>query len=533
VCANARGILLWSVFLWLPCAVAADAAPVIERVEPSAGPPGTLLTIRGRRLHGQTRVVIGETALSLQLSTPNLLTARVESGTASGVLRVLTTGGQVQGPLFTVTREALAPIIERIQPLRGAPGSTVVIYGRRFSQRISQNVVQFGGANAIISAASAEPGAAPEGSATRLEVIVPEGAGQTPLRVRVLGGGEARSAQAFEIVPRLSIASVLPPRAAAGERVEVRGTGFEPAARVYLGALRLRVIEASASRLLVLIPENAESGRLRVESKLAGAAQSDSEFSVLALPVVTRFTPQVGPVGTTIVVDGSGFGQDPKAVQARIGDCALIVRRAAPRELVLEMPPAAHSGKLSIQVGELAPALSALEFAVTQSLLLSKVEPLSGPSGAQVVISGRGFAARPEDNQVTLSGTQVEVLRATPTELTVRVPDAKSAPLRVQVGPSRAATSQAFVVTRPPRIVGVSAESLAVGAPLTVRGSGFGQATALVGVFLDRLALDVLSLRDGAIVLRAPATATTGQLSVRVALQGTAVYPRPIRIVAP
>ena len=115
-----------------PVTERAKDAPVIERVEPSAGPPGTLLTIRGRKLKGETRVAIGEQPLSIQLSTPNLLTARVETGTRSGVLHLRTTAGEVQGPEFTVTAEALAPIIERVQPTRGAPGSSVVNYGRHF-----------------------------------------------------------------------------------------------------------------------------------------------------------------------------------------------------------------------------------------------------------------------------------------------------------------------------------------------------------------------------------------------------------------
>jgi hypothetical protein len=518
--------------VWLPCALAlAEDAPVIERVEPSAGPPGTVLTIRGRRLHGQTRVTVGETPLSIQLSTPNLLTARVEAGTASGVLRVQTAAGEVQGPEFSVTREALAPIIERVQPSRAVPGSTVVIYGRRFSQRLSQNVVQFGPAVAIITAASAEPGTAPDSGATRLTVIVPEGAGMSALRVRVLGAGDARSPQPFETLARLTIESVLPPRAAPGARIEVHGSGFDGALQLYLGTTRLRVLEQSTTRLLAVVPANAESGPVRVESKLAGRAQSVAPFEVIAPPVLSGFTPRVGPIGTQIVVAGKGFGQDVAAVRVRLGDSALIVRSVAPHELVAEVPPAAQSGKLAIQVGELGPASSATEFSLTEVLRVSDPQPPSGPAGTLVSLPGRGFAARVEDNQVSLGGVGVEVVRAAPSELSVRVPDAKSAPFSVQVGPSRVDSRQAFIVTHPPRIRSLSAEAVRVGSELSIRGAGFGQQPALVRVSLDRQALEVLSVRDDAIVVRAPLASAAGQLSVQVALQGAAVYPRPLRVV--
>jgi hypothetical protein len=523
----------WLLLAWLPCALAAaEDAPLIERLEPSAGPPGTVLTIRGRRLQGQTRVAIGETPLSIQLSTPNLLTARVEPGTPSGVLRVQTAAGEVQGPEFTVTREALAPIIERVQPLRGAPGSKVVIFGRHFSLRLSQNVVQFGPAVAIITAASAEAGAPADSAATRLDVIVPESAGANALRVRVLGAGEARSAQPFEILPRLKVESVSPPRAAAGARIEVRGSGFDSSLRVYLGASRLRILEQSATRLTAVVPANVESGPLRVESTLAGSAQSAVPFEVIAPPALSGFTPRAGPIGTQIVVTGSGFGQDAAALRANLGDSVMSIRRVAPHELVVEVLAAAKSGKLSVRVGELGPAISAAEFSVTEPLLLSDPQPPGGPPGTEVRLAGRGFAPRSADNQVWLGAVAVEVLRAAPGELSVRVPDAKSAPFSVQVGPNRVESRQAFIVTHPPRISSLSAEAVPAGGELSIRGAGFGQVAALVRVSLDRQALDVLSVRDDTIVVRAPGAPAEGQLSVQVALQGAAVYPRPLRVVA-
>jgi hypothetical protein len=65
-----------------------------------------------------------------------------------------------------------------------------------------------------------------------------------------------------------------------------------------------------------------------------------------------------------------------------------------------------------------------------------------------------------------------------------------------------------------------------------VHGTCFGQTPALVRVTLDGLPLLVISVRDDAIVVRAPLEAMAGSLGVRVALQGSALYPRAIRVVS-
>jgi hypothetical protein len=520
-----RGWLVsgWLLLLVSPAALRAEAPPVIERVEPSAGPPGTVLRITGRRLRGQTQVRIGDVPLSIELSTANLITARVEANVSSGPLRVVTAHGEVQGPDFTVTHQALAPSIERIQPLRAAAGSVLTIQGNHFSARASENHVLFGTASGIVESATA----------TQLRVIVPEAATAGPISVGVPGASETRSAVAFEPIRRLSIREVVPPIAAVGDEIEVLGAGFAvaPAAnRVLLGETPLRVLEASPTRLLVKLPPSAHSARLRLDVAGAGTAFAPAKFEVLAAAVVSGFTPAASALPVELRVAGVGFGRDPAAILALLGNAPLRVARVAPTELVLEVPEGVVSGKLSIVVASRGPALSAAEFIVTEPLRVGAAKPASGAVGSDVVLEGAGFGPRASDNRVWFGDLPGEVLSATPTRLTLRVPAAKSAPIRVEVGTSRAATREAFVITSPPRVARVSAEQLAAGQEFGVFGAGFGRAAALVRVTLDAQPLQIVSVRDDAIVVRAPDTAVGGELTVWVALQGRASYARPIQV---
>jgi hypothetical protein len=515
----------WLVLLALPVAARAEPPPVIERVEPSRGPPGTLLRITGRRLRGETHVRIGETPLSIELNTPNLVTARVHEGVASGPVRIATAHGQVQGPDFTVTQPPAAPSVARIQPLRAAVGASVTIHGQHFSLRLAQNVVLFGSAPAIVE--SATP--------TQLQVIVPEAASSGAVTVQVLGAGQAHSAVAFEVVHRVRISEVLPSMAAAGDKLELHGLGFDPqprANRVYLGETPLRVLEAAPARLLVSLGQNARSGRLRVEVAGAGVATAPADFEVLSAPVLSAFAPRAGALPTEISVSGSGFGRDAAAIVARLGETPLRVSRVAPTELVLEIPAGAPSGKISVELAPRGKALSSAEFTVTDPLDVQTARPLSGPVGSEVVIDGAGFAPSPGDNRVLFAGVAADVLKTSPTRLSLRVPAAaKSGPISVQVGASRAETHAAFVVTNPPRIARVSVEHVPAGRELTLFGAGFGQSAALVRVTLDGQPLELVAVHDDAIVVRAPSAAVSGELTVYVTLQGRASYSRPIRVV--
>jgi hypothetical protein len=173
-----------------------------------------------------------------------------------------------------------------------------------------------------------------------------------------------------------------------------------------------------------------------------------------------------------------------------------------------------------------------VDFDVTDALGEIVARPGEGAVGSEVVLRGRGFAARASEDLVELAGTPVPVSSATSSELHLRVPDARSGPFVVRVGAARAQTRDPFIVTHPPHIRAVSSETIPAGQPFEVRGDGFGESVALLRVTLGDRPLPVISLGDEWIVVRAPREALTGQLSVRVALQGGAVFARPLHVMA-
>jgi hypothetical protein len=177
-------------------------------------------------------------------------------------------------------------------------------------------------------------------------------------------------------------------------------------------------------------------------------------------------------------------------------------------------------------------AVSQVEFLVTTPLVLDELQPREGPRGSEVELHGRGFSPRLTDQAVTFAGVLAPLTAATPEQLTLRVPDTKTGVVVVQLGGQRVESRSPFVVTQPPRIDKLSAEQLPPSAELRVQGSGFGSNPALVTVAIAGRRLTLVSVEDSLLVVRAPETPVSGELSVHVALQGAAVFPRPIRISA-
>jgi YD repeat-containing protein len=151
--------------------------------------------------------------------------------------------------------------------------------------------------------------------------------------------------------------------------------------------------------------------------------------------------------------------------------------------------------------------------------------PKSGPIGTTVTILGTGFDATPAQNTVTFNGTAATVTAASTTRLTVTVPaGATTGTIGITSPGGSTSTGTAFTVTAgggTPSISSVSPDVAAVGAGLTITGTGFDPTPAN-----DRIAVHLktaLAATASATQLTTtvPAGATSGRL-VLVTPGGTA-----------
>ncbi|MBM7861010.1 DNRLRE domain-containing protein [Lentzea nigeriaca] len=151
-----------------------------------------------------------------------------------------------------------------------------------------------------------------------------------------------------------SIFAVVPQRGPIGSTVEISGTGFavQPADnRVTFDGITAQVTAASANRLTVVVPAGTGAGAVKV---VAGGKTADSRnpFVVtrgIPAPAITTVSANRANSGDTVTITGTGFDPDPARNVVLFHQTTARVKQASPAGLVVEVPAAASSGKISVR----------------------------------------------------------------------------------------------------------------------------------------------------------------------------------------
>ncbi len=505
--------LIPALLVFFVAASASAQRPVMERVRPSAGPPGSQIELIGRHFGYQSQVFLGDQELRVLERHPHRWTLEVPAGARSGPILLRTRQGTYSGPRFRVTAAAPAPTISGLEPGSGPPGSEVTIVGANFSSRLGDNQVTLAGERVVVR--SATP--------SEIRVLVPTDASSGIFEVRVDGAMAAAQSPRFEVSVGLAVTAIEPPRAPAGSDVLLRGSGFSSRRndnRVTLAGRRVRVLRSSPTELLVRLPRRgAASGRFEVSVRGAGSTTSP-QFEVAEPVVVQSFAPTSGPPGTDVMIQGSGFGRDVRQVQVTMGPQRLRVRSVTPTQIRVMVPSGAPSAPFTVSIGGLA-ANSHGTFHLLRNLEVGAFRPQRGAPGTEVTISGQGFAPNPNDNVVTLGNVRQEVLAASPQELRVRVAQGSpSGPFEVAAHGDRDRSRRPFLLESPPSIRSFSPPQGPPGTEVTIEGSGFGDSANLVRATMGRSRLRVLSVQDDRLVVQIPRRARTGRIAIEVGTRG-------------
>ena len=208
-----------------------------------------------------------------------------------------------------------------IFPAEGPPGTTVTISGEGFGdfQNTQDNRVEFKGVPALIQ--SWEP--------DFILVKVPLKATSGP--VMVMNGDKKREAGTFTL-QAVKITKVSPSKVEAGSLVTIEGEHFGNTAgsrdpntmfgvnQVLINGIRAEVRRWRPTKIEVQIPANAKTGD--VEVRLAssdplpdGSCCAEVDYAVsntMPLTVIPpiAYDPQIGPIGSKVVLSGQSFGGD-------------------------------------------------------------------------------------------------------------------------------------------------------------------------------------------------------------------------------
>jgi sugar lactone lactonase YvrE len=356
------------------------ASPLITAITPSQGRAGTLVTLTGRKFATTTasnRVAFNGVAAPVQSATSTSLTVRLPPGATTGAVTVTTADGGARGTSFTVFQP---PTLTSVSPGEGQPGAVVVLSGTHFSTVAAQDTVIFNGVPARVLQATS----------TSLQVEVPQGATLGSVSIRTLGG-TAVSAQPFMVWYAPTISTVAPGRIRTGATVTLTGTSFADAAArnvvTFGGGQRGQVLDAAPTRLRVQVPAAAQTGLVQVQTP-GGQAATATNLVVIPPPVITRFSPTHGPVGSVVTLTGRNFREEGLNDTILLGGLRARVLRATATSAEVVVPRGARTGNLTA-AGAGGQSQSGEVFSVTTLPLNEAVVIFPNPTRDQVTVSWR------------------------------------------------------------------------------------------------------------------------------------------------
>jgi YD repeat-containing protein len=186
---------------------------------------------------------------------------------------------------------------------------------------------------------------------------------------------------------------------------------------------------------------------------------------------ISEFTPNSAPVGTTVLIYGTGFSATPSSNAVTFNGSAATVTAASASQLTVTVPAGATTGP----IGVTAPggsATTSTSFTVTAASsgppTITNFSPQIWAGTGSLTITGTNFDTTLINDRVMLNGLNGAVTNATATSLTVQVPQvASSGHVSVVTLIGSATSSGDFFV--PP--VGYSSSNIQDTARMTVGGN--------------------------------------------------------------
>jgi IPT/TIG domain-containing protein len=478
--------------------VTSTITPTVTSFTPTSGTVGASVTVTGTGFTGATAVAFnGTKAAGFTVSSDTTLSAKVPSGATSGKISVTNTVGTgTSSTSFTVLMS-----ISSFSPTSGSMGTAVTITGNGFTGATSLAFDHLSTTSFTVV------------SNTQITTTVPGGADSGKINV-TNGGVTAFSSGSFTVNSSAAptISSFTPASGPTGTVVTVTGTNFTGITGVAFNGTAVGLFPnftpISDTQFMATVPGAASNGPIKVTNTL-GSATSSTNFTVT--PKITSFSPTSGTMGTAVTVTGTGFTGVSSVVFDHLVQPTFTVVNST--TITTTVPGGAISGKLNVTGGG-ATVYSTASFTVNSSAAptISSFTPASGPTGTVVTVTGSHFTGL---TGVTFNGTQAGLLypafkAVSDSQFSIAVPGAASTgAIKVTNTVGNATSSTNYTVT--PKITSFTPTSGAVGAVVTITGSGFTGATS---VTFHGTAATFTVVNSNTISATVPAGATTGKLTV-------------------
>ncbi len=299
----------------------------------------------------------------------------------------------------------------------------------------------------------------------------------------------------------------------AGAQVTIRGEKFSPhlpANKVYINGIQAQVLTGNDSSLVVRVPQEATSGKIKIQTDQAGVI-STKDFTVYPAPLLNSFNPAEGITGTEVILRGHNLSADMIESVYLGGELCEIIG-SEPTSLTLRVPAGAISGTFTVHTkgGE---AQTTASFRLWHAPTLLSLDKPMQKVGGTLLLLGEHFAPEAARNRVHFGVIPAPVLKATEKELLVKVPDGAHSGLIRLTTPGGEASIPIDVIPAP-LIAEVSPSRASVGMVIELKGQHFLTLDRQDTVRFGGVEATVLSASTTRMQVRVPRGAISGELTV-------------------
>jgi hypothetical protein len=218
-----------------------------------------------------------------------------------------------------------------------------------------------------------------------------------------------------------TVTSFNPTSGPVGQAVDISGTNFTGATAVKFNGTPDPTFQVnSSSDISAHVPNGASTGTISVTTPQGtGTSQSSFQVTSTSAPVVSSFSPQSGPVGTNVTINGSGFTGATAVTFGGVQAVNFTVNSDV--QMHANVPSGAQTGPIGVTT-TFGTGTSSTNFTVTtvsQPPRITSFTPTSGYPGATVRINGSNLSGV---TSVKLGTVSAQFTIVSPSQINATVP---------------------------------------------------------------------------------------------------------------
>jgi len=217
-----------------------------------------------------------------------------------------------------------------------------------------------------------------------------------------------------------TISPTVGPVSPVGSALTINGSGFGASASgntVMIGGVAATPTSWSDTKIVAPVPGVLLPGFADVVVTSSGTASNAKSF--LVIPVITAVSPAHAPIGGSVTITGTSFG-DTQGTSSTVTFNGLTVTPSAwaNTSISFPIPLGATSGAIVVNVNGW--DTNGVNYFISPTI--SSLSPASGAAGGSITINGSGFGAVRNFNPVTIGGVSVTPTSWSDTAITIPVP---------------------------------------------------------------------------------------------------------------